>query len=47
MEIFYDELKEFFNAVNLEKLLETAIWGKNGSDIDKDLLNQFLELKRD
>lgn len=47
MEIFYDELKEFFNAVNLDKLLETAIWGKNGNDIDKDLLNRFLELKRD
>ena len=47
MEIFYGELKEFFNAVNLEKLLETAIWGKNGNDIDKDLLNRFLDLKRD
>lgn len=47
MEIFYGELKEFFNAVNLDKLLETAIWGKNGNDIDKDLLNRFLDLKRD
>lgn len=47
MEIFYGELKEFFNAVNLDKLLETAIWGKNGGDIDKELLNHFLTLKRD
>ncbi len=47
MEVFYGELKEFFNAVNLDKLLETAIWGKNGDDIDKGLLNHFLELKRD
>ena len=47
MEIFYGELKEFFNAVNLDKLLETAIWGKNGNEIDKDLLNHFLGLKRD
>ena len=46
MEIFYGELKEFFNAVNLDKLLETAIWGKNGGDIDKDRLNHFLGLKR-
>ena len=46
MEIFYGELKEFFNAVNLDKLLETAIWGKNGNEIDKNLLNHFLELKR-
>ena len=46
MEIFYGELKEFFNAVNLDKLLETAIWGKNGNDIDKDLLNSFLGKKR-
>ena len=47
MEIFYGELKEFFNAVNLDKLLETAIWGKNGNEIDKNLLNHFLSLKRD
>jgi len=47
MEIFYGELKEFFNAVNLDKLLETAIWGKNGNEIDKNLLNHFLALKRD
>ena len=47
MEIFYGELKEFFNAVNLDKLLDTAIWGKNGNEIDKDLLNHFLSLKRD
>ena len=47
MELFYGELQEFFNAVNLDKLLETAIWGKNGNDVDKDLLNGFLDLKRD
>ena len=47
MEIFYGELKEFFNAVNLDKLLETAILGKNGNEIDKEKLNHFLALKRD
>ena len=47
MEIFYGELKEFFNAVNLEKLIETAIHGKNGHELDKDLLTRFLHEKRD
>ena len=33
-EIFYSELREFFNAVGLEKLLETALHGKQSGEID-------------
>ena len=45
-EIFYLELKEFFNVQGLDKLLDSALHGQNAELLDREIIMKFIDQKR-